>query len=259
MPMERLPPDQRKHIRGLYKGFPGIHGAIDSALEGVLGKVFVDDPSQPRVARIVIGDFHAIAGDPQAPAAAEALLAVPDRDYLAVADSWHELVRRTLPSARAYDRFAFSAPAKWDRERLASLRGSLPAEFELQRIDAETVAAFRALNETFVDNFASLDEFLRLGVGFGVTKDGKFVAGCSSYTISSRALEFEIETRRDHWRRGLALVTGSRMIEHCLDSGLEPCWDAAHEGSALLAEALGFVQGQRYTAYRLGAPQTPES
>jgi hypothetical protein len=259
MPMEQLLGPQREIAGPLYTGFPGLHGAIDSALEGVLGQVFVDDPSRPKVARIVIGDFHAIAGDPHAPGATEALLAVPDRDYVAVDESWHELVRRALPQAQAYDRFAFRAPATWDRERLTALRESLPAGFELQRVDAGTVAAFRALNETFVDNFASLNEFLELGVGFGVTFGGEFVAGCASYSISSRSVEFEIETRRDYQRRGLALVTGARLIEHCLENGLKPCWDAAHEGSALLAEALGFVGRREYKSYRLGAPERPES
>ncbi len=100
--MEKLAKDGRAMPRGLYAGFPGLHGAIDSALEGVLGEVFVDDQSDPRVARIVIGDFHAVAGDPDAPAAVEALREVPDRDYLAVPKSWHRLVRRTLPKARSY-------------------------------------------------------------------------------------------------------------------------------------------------------------
>ena len=257
--MEPLPNDQRTAVRGLYEGFPGLHGAIDSVLEGVVGELFVDDRLKPRVARAVVGDFHAIAGDPESSSAPAALRAVPDGEYIAVHPSWHELVRQTLPAAQTYDRFGFSAPAKWDRGRLESFRESLPPEYALHRIDAEMVAGFRALNETFVDNFASLDDFLRLGVGFGITEEGKFIAGCSSYTISSRCLEFEIETRGDHRRRGLALVTGSRMIEHCLDNGLEPCWDAAHEGSALLAEALGFVGRRPYTAYRLGSPETPES
>lgn len=257
--MEKLPKNGRESVRPLYEGFPGLHGAIDTAIEGVLGEVFVDDASLPRVARILIGDFHAIAGDPEAEGAAETLLAVPHRNYVAVADSWHEVVQKTLPEARAYDRFAFRAPATWDRERLRALRESLPAEYKLQRVDAKTVAAFRAPNETFVDNFASLDEFLKLGVGFAVTKDGEVVAGCASYSISSHSLEFEIETRRDYQRRGLALVTGARMLEHCLDNGLEPCWDAAHEGSARLAEALGFVGRRQYTSYRLGASVGPES
>ena len=180
---------------------------------------------------------------------------------MAVDEPWRELVRRTLPAAQAYDRFAFRAPApaRWDRGRLATLRESLPAEFKLQRVNADTVAAFRALNPTFVDNFRSQKDFLKRGVGFAVTARGRILAGCSSYSISSSKLEFEIETRRDYWRRGLALVTGSRMIEHCIDNGLEPCWDAAHEGSARLAEALGFVGRRRYTSYRLGRPETPES
>jgi RimJ/RimL family protein N-acetyltransferase len=257
--MEQLPKDERQVARPLYEGFPGLHGAIDSALEGVLGNVFADDRSRPRVARIVIGDFHAISGDPSAPAAAEALLAVPHRDYIAVHDSWHELVRRTLPVAQAYDRFAFQAPPRWDRRRLATFRASLPEDYTLQRVDAGTVAAFRALNETFVDNFESMEDFLRRGVGFAVTIGGEMVAGCSSYSISSNKLEFEIETRPDYWRRGLALVTGSRLIDHCLDNVLEPCWDAAHEGSARLAEALGFVGRRHYTSYRLARPEMPES
>ncbi len=139
------------------------------------------------------------------------------------------------------------------------MRESLPTEFKLQRIDGETAAAFRKLNATFVDNFESPADFLERGVGFGVTTGGEIVAGCSSYSMSSRRMEFEIETRRDYQRRGLALVTGARLIEHCLDNGLEPCWDAAHEGSARLAEALGFVGRTRYTSYRLGVPRTSES
>ncbi len=257
--MEKLAKDGRAIARGLYAGFPGLNGAIDSALEGVLGEVFVDDRSGPRVARIAIGDFHVVAGDAEATGAREALLAVPDRDYLAVPESWHELVRPTLPNARSYDRSAFQAPVRWDRARLATMRESLPTEFKLQRIDGETVAAFRKLNATFVDNFESAADFLERGVGSGVTTGGEMVAGCSSYAISPSRIEFEIETRRDYQRRGLALVTGACLIEHCLDNGLEPCWDAAHEGSARLAEALGFVGRMRYLSYRLGALQTPES
>jgi RimJ/RimL family protein N-acetyltransferase len=256
--MQSLPKTEREAVRPLYEGFPGLHGALEAAFEGSLGEVWVDDGKRPQVARMLIGDFHAIAGDPEAPAATEALLAVPDRGYIAVADSWHDLVHRALPAAYPNDRFSFHAPELWDRKRLASLRESLPPGYTLGRIGANTVGAFRNLNATFVDNFESLDDFLARGVGFGVTKGGEFVAGCSSYSISSHTLEIEIETRRDYWRRGLALVTGARMIEHCLDNGLVPCWDAAHEGSALLAERLGFVGRRQYTAYRLGASAMPE-
>jgi GNAT superfamily N-acetyltransferase len=193
-----------------------------------------------------------LAGYPAATDATEALLAIPSRDYLSVPETWHELVQRTLPTAEANDRFAFSAPERWDRARLAVLRQSLPSGYELRRVDADCVEAFRDLNGSFVSNFQSLDDYLERGVGFAVTNEaGDIVAGCSTYTISSRCLEFEIETCPKYQRRGLALVSGARMIEHCLEAGLEPCWDAAHDGSARLAERLGFVGRRHYTAYRV--------
>lgn len=256
--MQSLVREQRESARPLYEHFPGLRGAIEAVLEGAHGQLFADDTEQPRVARAVIGDFHAVAGDPKAAAAAEALRDVPSRDYLAVHESWHDLVLATLPLARQYERFAFRAPSRWDRARLGAFRASLPDEYTLQQVDAGTVTAFRDLNETFVANFDSMEDFLVRGVGFAVTHNGEIVAGCSSYSISAHTLEFEIETRRDYQRCGLALVTGSRMIEHCLQSGLEPCWDAAHEGSAFLAEKLGFANRSRYVAYRLGELESPE-
>jgi hypothetical protein len=42
------------------------------------------------------------------------------------------------------------------------------------------------------------------------------------------------------------------MIEHCLDTGLTPCWDAHNEISAKLATKLGFVNPRPYTSYVLG-------
>lgn len=248
--MKKLGRAQRERVRTLYDGFPGLHGAIEAVLEGSAGEVYVDDPDAPRVARAVIGDFQVISGDASSPAAVRALRDVRKRDYIAVPDGWHALLRDTVPGAEPRERFAMRAPDHWDTQALARMRSSLPDGYRLSRIDRHSVKPFRHLNETFVANFRSLKDYLERGVGFAVTNEkGEMVAGCSTYTISSRALEFEIETHKDYRRRGLALVTGARMIEHCLEAGLEPCWDAAHAGSAILAERLGFLRERQYTAY----------
>jgi hypothetical protein len=247
--MKKLRKD-RFRARHLYKGFPGLHGAIEAVLEGSAGDMYIDDPETPRVARSVIGDFQIIAGDASSPVAVKVLKDVRKRDYIAVPDDWHALLRDTLPGAEPRDRFAMRAPERWDTRALARMRSALPEGYSLTRVDRRTVKPFRHLNETFVSNFRSLGDYLQRGVGFAVTNEkGEMVAGCSTYTISSRCLEFEIETRSDYRRRGLALVTGARMIEYCLETGLEPCWDAAHEGSAVLAECLGFLRERKYTAY----------
>jgi len=246
-----VPLAQRERLRPLFSGVPGLHGVIDSILEGVLGNAWADDPTQPRVARLEL-DFNLVAGDPTAAAAAETIRSLPSGEHLAVPVSWEELLFGARDTVQPYDRFDFGPPERWGRGHLASLRAGLPDGWALERITAETVAAFAALADSLVYNFASHEHFLAQGVGFGVRHDGVFIAGCASYAISSRSLEFEIQTHPDYQRRGLALVTGARMIEHCLDNGLTPCWDAAHEGSALLAERLGFGERRPYTAYRLG-------
>lgn len=250
--MQTVDKDRREALRPLFAGFPGLHGAIDSVLEGVLGQAFVDDPNEPGVARLAFDDFHCVAGDPDRRGAAETLMAIRAGDHVTIAESWKSRLVKTRDAA-PYDRFAFSSPDRWDRDKLAALQEGLPDRYMLEWVTVETVAAFEELNDTFVNNFRSTADFLERGVGFGIREQGasEFVAGCASYTVSSRSLEFEIETHADYQRRGLALVTGARMIEHCLDNGLEPCWDAAHVGSALLAERLGFVGRRRYTAYRV--------
>jgi GNAT superfamily N-acetyltransferase len=249
--LSHVPAADRARLRSLFEGFPGLHGLIDSVLEGVLGEAWADELSDPSVAYLEL-DFHLLAGDPASPASIEALRSLPSDEHLATPASWSELVTRGRHDAQPYERFAFDQPERWDRARLAELRSGLPAGFVLERITAGSVAAFEELAESPVYNFASHEDFLESGIGFGIRHNDRFVAGCSSFAISSRSLEFEIQTHPDFQWRGLALVTGARMIEHCLDQGLEPCWDAAHEGSARLAERLGFGARRPYMAYRLG-------
>jgi hypothetical protein len=245
----KLPPDARAGLAPLFEGFPGLRGVIHSVLEGVLGEAWADDPARPRVAHLLL-DFNLIAGDPNAPAAREAILALEAGDHVAPSASVEDLLLDTLGDRlQPYERTEFRA-GTWDAAELQT-RQALPPGLTLVRVDANTVAAFEALADSLVYNFDSHDDFLRRGVGFGIFESATCIAGCASYAISSHSLEFEIQTHPGYERRGLAMVTGSRMIQHCLESGLEPCWDAAHEGSARLALKLGFVDPRPYTAYRI--------
>jgi GNAT superfamily N-acetyltransferase len=249
--LNAVPPTKREPLRSLFEGFPGLHGVIDSILEGVLGKAWADDLTSPRVARLEL-DFQLMAGDPSAPSATDELRGLPAGEHLAIPDSWTDLLIDALDTVQPYDRVDFGQPEGWDREQLAANRESIPEGLAIERITGDTVGAFAALADSLVYNFESHEDFLARGVGFGIRQGDRFIAGCSSYAISSHSLEFEIQTHPEYERRGLALATGSRMIEHCLDSALTPCWDAAHEGSAVLAERLGFGERRPYLAYRIG-------
>ncbi|OGO52558.1 MAG: hypothetical protein A2148_08700 [Chloroflexi bacterium RBG_16_68_14] len=251
--LAEVPPAERKKLRPLFARFPGLHGCVDAALEGAMGTAWADEPSRPFVALLHL-DFHLFAGAPDSQAAEEAVRSLPSRATVVASDEgWDPLLRRVWGvRLKTRTRVAFS-PGRWDQARLRGFREALPEGFALKRITAADAARFAELADSLVYNFSSLEEFVARGVGFGVEHEGRFVSGCSSFALSSRSLEFEIQTHPNFQRRGLASATAAAMIEHCLDHGLELCWDAHNDISAALATKLGFVDPAPYAAYELRA------
>ena len=243
--------DARAVLRPLFRGNRKLHGAAAAALSGDFGRAWADDATAPGVGLVEI-EFYFVAGDASAPAAEEAVRAIPrDSTVVTPGEPWDALIRRIKGSAIVeHTRIAFDA-GPWDRARLAEQARALPPGHTLKRITAEDVDRFAALEHALVANYRSTRDFAAHGVGFGVEHDGRFVAGCASFTVATGKLEFEIQTHPDFRRRGLATSAGAAMILHCIENGLEPCWDAHNEGSALLAEKLGFVNRMPYTVFAL--------
>ncbi len=248
-----LPPAEREPLRPLFDGFPGSRGIVDAGLEGTMGRAWTDDAARPTIALFDL-DFYLLAGEPDAPAAEEAVrrLEVP-WSAATSGDVWEPLLRRVWGDALATPTRVDFGAGEWDRARLRSFMDALPDGYELRRIALDDAARFRELADSLVYNFPSLEHFIARGVGFGIEQEGRFVSGCSSFAISTRKVEFEIQTHRDFRQRGLATAAASAMIEHCIDRGLEPCWDAHSPISAALATKLGFVEPTPYTAYAVKA------
>ena len=247
-----LPPNAREPLRTLFAGFPGLHGCLHAALEGTMGTALADDALQPTVALVDL-DFSFLAGDANAPAAEEAVRGLAPPESIATSSAeWEPLLRRVWGDALGTRTRVVFQPGGWDRRRLRKFVQALPESFSLKRITIEDAARFAGLADSLVYNFPSLEAFVARGAGFGVEHDGRFVSGCSSFAVSSRSLEFEIQTHRDFRRRGFACATAAAMIAYCLEQGLEPCWDAHNEMSAALATKLGFVGPAPYTSYEIG-------
>ena len=169
----------------------------------------------------------------------------------ASSDAWETLLRRVWGDALVTRQRVEFRAGPWDLARLRSFIDALPEGHVLHRITRDDATRFRQLAASLVYNFSSLDHFIDCGAGFGVEHEGRFVSGCSSFAISSRRLEFEIQTHPDVRQRGLATAAASAMIEYCIGQGLDPCWDAHNPVSAALATKLGFVDPTPYTAYEV--------
>jgi GNAT superfamily N-acetyltransferase len=197
-------------------------------------------------------EFFMLAGDPNAPDAEAAVRAIDRRGGIVALDaSWEPLLRRVWGERlKTYTRVEFGV-GNWDRAHLRGFIDALADGFALRRIAIEDVARFEQLAGSLVYNFASHEDFIERGVGFGIEHEGRFVSGCASFAISPHSLEFDIQTHEDFRRRGLACAAAAAMIEHCIERGLEPSWDAHNDMSAALATKLGFVKPAPYTAYEL--------
>ena len=246
-----VPPAQREPLRPLFAGIPGLRGCIDAAFDGGMGRAWADDALAPSVA-LVRFDFYFLAGDPTAAAADEAVRFLDRRASIVTSGrDWELLLRDVWGDALTSRTRVEFAVGEWDRARLRGFIEALPDGYELHRITLDDAARFAELAGSLTYNFPSLEDFVARGVGFGIEHEGRFVSGCSSFAISPHSIEFEIQTHPDFRRRGLASAAAATMIEHCIERGLTPEWDAHNEMSSALAEKLGFVDPAPYTAYEL--------
>jgi len=96
-------------------------------------------------------------------------------------------------------------------------------------------------------------QFIRKGKGFSFIVNEKPVSTAFSAFVAPGILELGLETVDGHRGRGHAEHVSRALIEHCLESNLEPVWSCRLEnaGSFNLARKLGFEPAVYIPYYRL--------
>ena len=220
-----------------------------SCLQGVMGRL--EWNADQSSGMIVIRDFTFLAGkpDPTLLSRAPGPILVPrTRD-------WFPLIESFFGSrATRETRYAIKKePGIFCRENLKALAAALPPGYELRMIDETMVPVLLAQewSRDFCAAFDSPADFCARGLGAAALYEGVPVAGAGTYTVYRGGIEVEIDTRKDHRRRGLATACGARLILECLDRGLYPSWDAIDLRSVALAEKLGYHRVEPYTIFWL--------
>lgn len=227
---------------------------IWSCLQGVMGKVYANDPSAPTAALAILADFAFFAGEPDAELAAykpgwctqDFMILVPQND------AWKDLLLHYYGAkATPVIRYAFyKEPNIFDTKKLEQIVCDLPAGCELSLIDKHFYNMCKTENWSadLVSQFKDYETFRRLGLGAMLHKDGVILSGASSYTRYREGIEIEIDTRADCRRQGFALLCGAKLILECKKRGLYPSWDAQNPASAALAQKLGYHFSHTYDA-----------
>ena len=242
---------EMRQIAPLFEGWEET--MVWACLQGVMGRALASGSGRSAV--LVQRDFCFFAGEPDSALVrqVEGPILVPRTE------DWHPVIEEALGDRAVREsRYAIrKEPGVFDREKLAALAAALPAGYEMRQIDEALVPALLA-EEWSRDLCAPPDSpagCRQRGLGFAALYGGVPAAGAGSYCVYEGGIEIEIDTRRDHRRRGLAAACGARLILACLDRGLYPSWDAIDLRSVSLAEKLGYHRAEPYPIYRLGEKQ----
>lgn len=238
-------------VKDLFAGWQET--LIYSCLQNVMGRIYVTDPENPVSAFAFVGCFGFFAGTPDR----ELVRGKPDGFVIMAPqnEEWAALIEECYPSAKRVTRYAIRKDTKFDVEMLRREISKLPPEYELKQIDAAIYdqCLESPVTADFVSSFENKEQYLKLGKGMVILKDGKIVSGASSYSRYLQGIEIEVDTVESERRKHLATAACSALILECLNEGLYPSWDAQNMYSVHLAEKLGYEFDHAYTAYEVAA------
>ena len=255
--MVQVPKEKLACLEPLFAGWEET--LVWSVVQGCMGKAWADSLDCPRAALLWVGDFLFLGGDAEAPVA-RALAGFLPRELangVALAVPQNESWLRLLEEAhgqrgKPITRYAIrKEPGVFDPGKLRANLEKLPQGFTLEPIDERLYHALLELDwaRDFCAQFGSWEEYAAHGAGYVALYGEELAAGASSYSWYKGGIEIEIDTKREHRRRGLALCCASALILHCLDQGLYPSWDAATPISVALAERLGYHFSHEYPCW----------
>jgi hypothetical protein len=247
--------NKRRGLSDLFQGYKWNY-LPDAILDGYMGEAYVDDADNPQMAVLEAPKLKLsiLGGDARRPAARKYLeeLSVP-RIVMFGAEGWEELLRE-IHGGRLIllPRYAFSSE-KLDGARLYELRSRLPEEYRLERMNIDLAQRLAGEGSEFAAdhmvNFDSPEDFIARGFGFCVLAGEEITSVATTFVICDRGIEIQINTRKNHQRRGLASVVAAQLLIYSLENGLDPNWDAANEVSVGLAKKLGYTPSGTYPMY----------
>jgi RimJ/RimL family protein N-acetyltransferase len=224
---------------------------IYSCLQKVMGKIYVTDPDKPVSAFAYVGCFGFAAGEPN-----RELLENKPEGFAIITpqnEAWAALIEAVYSNAMKVTRYAIKKDTRFDTAGLQKNIDRLPKEYEIKEIDSDLYdkCIEDPVTRDFVSSFADKKQYLELGRGIVILKEGKIVSGASSYTRYNEGIEIEVDTVEEERRNHLATAACSALILRCLKENLYPSWDAQNMNSVRLAEKLGYEFDHEYVAYEV--------
>lgn len=252
-----LPRSQAGIAAPVFKDAWADEAFIDAFFEGKQeGRIFVDDPRSPTAALLARTFGYYVAGDTGASGMRQFIKEAPSEPgifqhlygYVPIGREWEKaLLEDYAGTLHVIERRGF----KYNSDRPPfDWRQSLPAGSSIVRIDRALAERIDGEMRQFIASlWVGYDNYIREGFGFCTLVNGEIASICYAASVSSRQANIDVETTEAFRKRGFATLTCAAFIEHCLDLGLQPTWDAdgGNAGSLALARKLGFTEYEPFS------------
>jgi RimJ/RimL family protein N-acetyltransferase len=98
----------------------------------------------------------------------------------------------------------------------------------------------------------SLGRFLEKGFGTAAVIDGKIICWCTAEYVSKSKCGIGIEVIDEFQNKGIATVTASHFLEHCLNKNIVAHWECDKDniGSVRVADKVGFKKIEETVFWR---------
>ena len=243
-PMLEVEPGRRDRLRPLFAAHRNLRAVIEGVLDGVLGRAWCDERGE--VARLQLGVYQILGGDPGGAAGTRLLGAIPAPCEVVLPPdrpAWVAAAEAAFGDRAQRRTMTVFTPDQVTAERQQACLASVPDGVNVTGIEPAHLVDFDdELLPNRPGNYGSTAAFLEHGFGSVALVEGTVASAASTYATSRRMAEIAIATRPSQRRRGLATPVAAHTVLTCLERGLEPCWSAANEASCRVAERLGFVR-----------------
>jgi RimJ/RimL family protein N-acetyltransferase len=257
--MHELRVDEFYKVKSLLANVNYTPVLVYSVLENIqAGRVFVDDKFAPNVSLITSkgGNYFLVGSESNHDfnkSLSEFLLNKQNHanfyDLYTSSPTWvqkleHLLVGHIVKLSRTpftFDKSKFAFFSDW--------RNKIPNGFVLKRMDETLFKKYRdEVDPSYDILWDSPNNFVSNGFGFCLLYKNEFASVCNSGYVGGGYAEIDIKTFEPFRRQGLATITCSAFIEHCLNNNLKPDWhcDGGNLPSIELASKLGFERQKNF-------------
>ncbi|MFW9992595.1 MAG: GNAT family N-acetyltransferase [Candidatus Odinarchaeota archaeon] len=233
--------EEIKHLKNIL-AFISARGIVDG---------YVDDLKNPNI--IFIGGY--LAGDKNSPLLKDILNKIPEKMFIRVSGpEWEPLLKNHWELFGYITRTSFST-RNLSLNHIRNLIQPLPEGFTLETVDLETVKLLEEewpRGDEWIEHCGGPAGFVKDTVNYCIKKGKKVVSmvvGDLAAVPITNSIELDIYTLPEYRGRGFASLACAKFIEHCLEQGIEPHWDAANARSVKLALKLGYTDPVPYKCY----------